>query len=84
MLSRYHATGPQATESITVLRLPLQAGATWPGRTLAGAIETIAVIGRETVAVPGGTFQAGMSATTCATRRAGATRWITGMRAASG
>ncbi len=58
VLSRYHAGGPQATDSITVLRLPLQAGATWPGRTLAGATETISVVARETVAVPGGTFEA--------------------------
>ncbi|MBM3267471.1 MAG: hypothetical protein FJZ01_07470 [Candidatus Sericytochromatia bacterium] len=57
-LSRHQPDGPPASESITVLRLPLVAGASWAGRNLAGATERIRVVGRETVTVPAGTFAA--------------------------
>jgi hypothetical protein len=45
--------------SITILRLPLTPGATWPGRDFGGGnTETIAPQGPESVTVPAGTFLA--------------------------
>ncbi|MFN3429569.1 MAG: hypothetical protein ACK46X_06420 [Candidatus Sericytochromatia bacterium] len=50
---------PEDGPSITVLKLPLEPGAAWPGRPLEGGHkETIRAIGREAVTVPAGTFEA--------------------------
>lgn len=50
---------PEDGPSITVLKLPLESGAAWPGRPLEGGHkETIRAIGREAVTVPAGTFEA--------------------------
>lgn len=56
VLSRFFADGPQATESITILKLPVTPGQEWPGRTFVGASERIAVVGLEQVVVPAGRF----------------------------
>ena len=58
VLSRFQADGPQATDSITVLRLPITPGDAWAGRTLVGATERIVVMGVEDVTVPAGRFGA--------------------------
>jgi len=58
VLSRHVAGGPAATDSITILRLPLKAGNEWPGRTLVGATEVIAALGTESIEVPAGRFVA--------------------------
>lgn len=50
---------PEDGPSITVLRTPFEAGASWPGRPLGGGhTETIRAIGLEEVTVPAGRFQA--------------------------
>lgn len=50
---------PPDGPSITILRLPLTAGESWPGRALGGGhSETIHARGPEAVTVPAGTFQA--------------------------
>ncbi len=58
VLSRYIASGPPATDSITILRFPLFVGESWPGRQLVGATERIEVAGFESVDVPAGRFEA--------------------------
>lgn len=58
VLSRYVPSGPPATDSITILKFPLRAGASWPGRTLVGATERIEAVGLQSVEVPMGQFEA--------------------------
>ena len=57
-LSRFFADAPSATESIAILRFPLQVGAVWPGRSFPRATESIEVVGQERITVPAGTFDA--------------------------
>lgn len=50
---------PIGGPSITILKFPLEAGATWPGRPLTGGnSETIAPMGLERVTVPAGAYEA--------------------------
>lgn len=58
VLSRFIEDGPQATDSITILKLPITIGQEWPGRVFPNAREQIAVVGREVVEVPAGRFDA--------------------------
>lgn len=53
LLSRY---GHPEQGSIAVLRFPLTAGKSWPGRTWQQAKEIISFLGAESIEVPAGTF----------------------------
>lgn len=56
-LSRYTPQNP-ATDSITILKLPIAPGQEWAGRSLNGATETIKVLGNEALETPAGTYHA--------------------------
>ncbi len=59
VLSRLADPAPPEGPSLTILRLPANAGDRWPGRPLTGGHqETVVVRGEEEVAVPAGTFHA--------------------------
>lgn len=59
VLNRLADPAPPEGPSLTILELPAQAGARWPGRPLAGGHqETVVVKGEEDVAVPAGSYKA--------------------------